>query len=122
VSFPAFLLTKLSRLRLAGGFAVNREEREGQDPDENIEAALLFAYDLFRFVRPETDLKFATVFYPNRTEGSRLRAEANLSLKYEITKDLDWVLAADDSFESGPATADAGKHDWGVMLSLAWEF
>jgi len=112
-----------SRLRLSGGLMVNREEREGQtDAETSFEAAAALSYDLFRFKHPETDLHFETIFFHNLSESERLRAEASVSLEYEIFNDFDWVLTAYDSYESDPVTADTERHDWGVFVSFAWDF
>jgi hypothetical protein len=112
-----------SRLRLAGGVAVNREKRE--DPagtETNLEAVALFSYDLYRFTNPKTDLKCFAVLYHNLSESERLRGEAKISLEHEIVKDFDWVLSAYDTYESDPVGDDPERHDWGVTASFAWDF
>jgi hypothetical protein len=111
-----------SRLRLASGLALNREEREGSHTEESIEGVAVISYDLFRFKTPEIDLSFQTVFYPNLSESERLRAESEFSLEFEVTKDFDWGVSAYDTYDSDPATAESEKHDWGVTTTISWDF
>jgi len=111
-----------SRLRLAGGIAVNQERRVALATEENVEGLAALSYDLYRFKAPELDLQTRLVLYPGITESGRLRGEATVRLSYEIFGDFDWSLEAYDTYESDPATADQENHDWGVQTSVAWDF
>ena len=51
-----------------------------------------------------------------------MRAEASISLEYEIVKDFDWVLSVYDTYESDPVGENAERHDWGIDVSFAWDF
>lgn len=73
-------------------------------------------------ILPELDLSTNLQIIPNLTDTGRVRAELDISLKWEIVEDLFWQLSFYDSYDSDPIVADAEKNDYGVSTSLGWAF
>ncbi len=115
--------TNSQSLELTGGLQVSRENVSGDESNEDtVEAFGSLTWDWFRYDTPELDLSTNFQVIPNLSDTGRVRAEVDITLKWEIVEDLFWQLSFYDSFDSDPITADAEKNDYGVNTSLGWEF
>lgn len=119
----SILQTNNTRLSLVGGLQVSRENVSGNELDEDtVEAFATLNWDWFRYDTPELDFSTELQVIPNLTDSGRVRAELDISMKWEIIEDLFWELAFYDSFDSDPVVLGAEENDYGVVTSLGWEF
>lgn len=115
--------TNSTTLQLSGGLQVSRENVSGAVSDEDtLEAFGSLVWDWFRYDTPELDLSTNLQLFPNLTDTGRVRAEFDVKLKWEIVEDLFWQLSFYDSYDSDPVIVDAEKNDYGINMSLGWEF
>jgi len=115
--------TNSSKLQLTGGLQVSRENVSSNDTDEDtVEAFGSLNWDWFRYDSPELDLSTNLQVYPNLTDTGRVRAELDITLKWEMVEDLFWQLSFYDSYDSDPVVIDAEKNDYGIITSLGYEF
>ncbi|MCH8250214.1 MAG: DUF481 domain-containing protein [Proteobacteria bacterium] len=118
-----FRQTNSSTLSLIGGLQVSRENVSGNELDEDtLEAFATLSWDWFRYDAPELDFSTELQIIPNLTDSGRVRAEFDVSMKWEMIEDLFWELAFYDSFDSDPVVLGAEENDYGVVTSLGWEF
>lgn len=117
------LQTNSSTVSLIGGLQVSRENVSGNVLDEDtLEAFATLNWDWFRYDTPELDFSTELQIIPNLTDSGRVRAELDISMKWEIVEDLFWELAFYDSFDSDPVVLGAEENDYGLVASLGWEF
>lgn len=117
------LQTNSSTVSLIGGLQVSRENVSGNELDEDtLEAFATLNWDWFRYDTPELDFSTELQIIPNLTDSGRVRAELDISMKWEIVEDLFWELAFYDSFDSDPVVLGAEENDYGLVASLGWEF
>jgi len=115
--------TNSTTLQLSGGLQFSRENLSGSVSDEETwEAFGSLNWDWFRYDTPELDFSTNLQLIPNLTDTGRVRAELDVTLKWEIIEDLFWQLSLYDSYDSDPVVLDAEKNDYGVNTSLGWEF
>lgn len=115
--------TNTSTLSLVGGLQVSRENVAGDLEDEDtLEAVATLTWDWFRYDTPELDFSTKLEVIPNLTDTGRVRAEFDVSMKWEMVEDLFWELEFYDSFDSDPVVQGAEENDYGVITSLGWEF
>ena len=115
--------TNSSTLSLTGGLQLSRENVAGNLADEDtLEAFATLSWDWFRYDTPELDLSTNLQVIPNLTDSGRVRAELEVSLRWEMIADLFWQLEFYDSYDSDPVVEGAEENDYGVITSLGWEF
>lgn len=115
--------TNSSILSIVGGLQLSRENVSSNLEDEDtVEAFATLAWDWFRYDTPELDFSTELEIIPNLTDTGRIRAELDVSLRWELIEDLFWKLSFYDSFDSDPVVPGAEENDYGVITSLGWEF
>lgn len=115
--------TNSSTLSLVGGLQLSRENVSGNIEDEDtVEAFATVSWDWFRYDTPELDFSTELQVIPNLTDTGRVRAELDVSLKWEMIEDLFWQLEFYNTFDSDPVVQGAEENDYGVVTSLGWEF
>jgi len=115
--------TNSTTLSLTGGLQLSRENVAGNLEDEDtLEAFATLAWDWFRYDTPELDFSTNLQIIPNLTDTGRVRAELDVSMKWEMVEDLFWQLEFYDSYDSDPVVPGAEDNDYGVITSLGWEF
>ena len=116
------------RVLVESGLQFSRENlsvaEDGTDePDKDtVEAYFSLDWDWYRFDSPELDLSTSLDIIPNLTETGRVRAEFDISLRWEIIHDLFWQISVYDSYDSDPATDGAEQNDYGISTSLGFDF
>ncbi len=115
--------TNSANLLVEGGLQVSRENTAGGGSTEDtVEAYGTVAWDWFRYDSPELDLSTHLKVIPNLTETGRVRAEFDISLKWEMIDDLFWELSFYDNYDSDPVVSGAEKNDYGITTSLGYDF
>ena len=117
------LQTDHSYFVLEGGLKVTRENLVGEPDDvDSLESYGKFQWDWYRFDTPELDWSAEFELIPSLTERGRVRAQTNISLKWEIFRDLDWKMEIYDSYDNRPQSEGTPNNDYGVNTSLAYDF
>jgi hypothetical protein len=115
--------TNNTTLQLTGGVQLSRENvSAGVSDEDTVEAFGSLNWDWFRYDTPELDLSTNLQIFPNLSDSGRVRAEFDISLKWEMIEDLFWELSFYDSYDSDPVVLDAEKNDYGIVTSVGWEF
>lgn len=118
-----FLLRSNSRRAwVLAGIGVIREERAGVDQaQESLESAFGAHYELYRFDDPEIDIISELVVRPNLTDWGRLRSDANLTLRWNLWRDLNWDLSLYGSYDTSPDIGDAERGDYGIVTAVSYD-
>jgi hypothetical protein len=115
--------TNRTLLRLGAAVAANREVPVDGDTITNIELNFPFAYEVFTYDYPKTDLTVGLTAYPSLSDWGRFRFNSDLTLSRELfTSDFYVAFTLYDDYDSRPPTEDASKNDVGVTFSLGWKF
>ena len=124
--------TNRTELSLVGGLLATAENLDpvdtgggattGQSSTENLEAQFGIAFDRFIFDSPSMDLSTSLYVYPNLTESNRTRSQLDISLRWELIKDLYWDLSYYNSYDSKPPSGSESTSDYGIVTSVSWSF
>ena len=121
--FGSYLVqTDAQELGLLAGIAWSNEEFADGQTNESAELMLGISYDVFRFDTPKIDVSSRLVVFPSLTVSDRVRANAEISVRYEIISDLFAELRLTDSYDNKPQSAGAEKNDYSVITSLGYTF
>lgn len=66
-------------------------------------------------------LSTSLVAIPSISESGRVRAELDVTLKWEIIDDLYWQLSFQGSYDNEPPSVDASTTDYSVISGLAYD-
>ncbi len=120
----AFFPVPNQRIRAFTGIDLSEERFTGQSSSTGSEVILGATIDWFKFRSPELDLSSSLVLFPSITDLGRVRANFELSLRWEMFKDLFWRISLYDDFDSDAydsATGVTGKNnDYGIATSIGW--
>ena len=109
-------------LHIDGGLLYTQEEITGSlDKNDSQEAFLGLGWEVFRYDEPELDLSTSLVAIPSLSESGRVRAELDVTLKWEIIDDLYWQLSFQGSYDNEPPSVDASTTDYSVISGLAYD-
>ena len=115
------------RLRLYGGADVSEERFAGDSSQAGSELLLGGSIDWYKFRSPELDLSSSLRIFPSITSFGRVRANFDLSLRWEIYEDLFWNLTFYNDYDSD-ANEDVGidesssSNDYGITTSVGWSW
>lgn len=108
------------RLLGASGLQVLTERSSEGEEQDSVELFLSTKYSMWRFDTPELDLDFSFQLYPSVTETGRLRGDSDITLSWEIVKDLFWEISAYGTYDN---EAEGDKQiDYGVTTGLGWKY
>ena len=114
------------RLRLAAGLDVSEEAGREASSTTSSELVLNGSIDWYRFSSPELDLTSSVSIFPSLTEKGRVRAKADLRLRWEIYDDLFWDLTFYDDYDNQPTSGEnadgSGSNDYGITTGLGWSW
>ena len=115
--------TNYNSTNIESGLMVSKENLASEESDQDtLEAYVGLNWDWFRYDSPELDLSTSLQVIPNLTDWGRVRAELDISVKWEMIDDLFWQISLYDSFDSSPAVEDAEKNDYGIVTSIGYSF
>lgn len=119
----SFVQTYRQRFIGVAGLAVSRENPTGEDPvDTVVEAALGLGYAISSYDFPKTALSVTLETYPGINPSGSIRGTLNVSIRREIVRDFTLGLNGFDDFDSDPPDVEASKNDFGITLTIGWEF
>lgn len=108
------------RLMGSSGLQVLTERSSEGEEQESIELFLSTRYSMWRFDTPELDLDFSFQLYPSLTESGRLRGDSDITLSWEIVKDLFWEISAYGTYDN--EAQGEKQFDYGVTTGLGWNY
>jgi hypothetical protein len=112
-----------SELAIVGGAVGTAETLEGDvSSQENIEGLLGLDYSRYIFDDPTIDLSSRLTLYPSITDSGRTRAQLDISLRWEVIKNLFWDLKYYNTYDSDPPSGSLSTNDTGIVTSLGWSF
>ncbi|MDH5305246.1 MAG: DUF481 domain-containing protein [Gammaproteobacteria bacterium] len=115
--------TNNSELSVIGGLIGTSEQLTGETSSEqNLEGLLGMEYSRYVFDEPTVDLTTSLATFPSITDAGRLRAQFDISLKWEIIKDLYWDLSYYNTYDSDPPSGSLSTTDYGIVTSIGWSF
>ena len=117
-----FLQTDAQEFGLLVGLAWSNEDFADGQTNQSTELMVGASYDVFRFDSPKIDISGQVVVFPSITISGRVRANADLSVRYEIVKDLFAELRLTDSYDNKPQSIGAEMNDYSVITSLGYTF
>jgi hypothetical protein len=122
----SFFPSPNQRLRAFVGLGVNGERFEGNDTQTSLEGVFGGTVDWFDFGEPELDLNSTLVLFPSITETGRVRGSFDVSLRWELYKDLFWKLSLFDEYDSRPegrpTEPNPSNNDYGVTTGVGWSW
>jgi Protein of unknown function, DUF481 len=104
------------------GLRVNREKPLEGESTTNVEAAMGFRFDRFRYDFPKVDVYATVSTFASLTDWGRVRAELDVRLRREILRDFTVSLRVYESYDSRPITEGAAKNDYGGSFGIGWTF
>jgi hypothetical protein len=104
------------------GLAYSRENYQGLEPNDSVEAVFGTEFRIFRYDFPETDIGGGLMVLPSLTESGRVRAEGELNAKYEFVDDLYFEFRMYGSYDSDPPGDDTPTSDYGFVTSLGYKW
>lgn len=109
-------------LRGSIGLAAVEERASSGATDEEVEAVAGANYSFFTYDYPSTsvDVRFS-VFHGLSSDGG-LRAEADISVRREVWRDLYLSLSIYESYDADPIVTTAAENDWGMTTAIGWTF
>jgi hypothetical protein len=118
------ILTKTnhSRFVLGGGLKVSEENSvDVEGNTTSLEAYGKLMWDWFQYDSPEWDISTDFELIPSLTERGRVRYEFDTTIKWEIVRDFFWTIELYDNFDNQSQSADATRHDYGIITSITYD-
>jgi hypothetical protein len=106
-----------------GGLVLNQEKNS-----ENTSSGTLtelfgqLEFNFFRFTKPELSFNIAETIYYSLSQKGRIRNDAQLSLSWEIVKNLDITLSCYSNYDNQPPSENSRKFDLGTVMGVAYTF
>jgi hypothetical protein len=104
------------------GLAYARENFEDESPRNSIEVILGTQFSFFEYDTPKRSLDAGIAVFPSLTESGRVRAQADVTSRFEIVKDLFFDLSLYGAYDSDPGETAESNTDYGAVTSLGYSF
>ena len=114
--------TNHQEFALAAGLALAREDPQIGEKTDSVELMLGLDYEAFSFDDPDLDLSANFVVFPSLTVSGRVRAQANVRLRYELVSDLFIDFSLTESYDNKPQSAGAENNDYSITTSIGYDF
>ena len=88
----------------------------------SIEGLMQIDYRIFRFNKPDIDIRSSLSYYPSFTSWGRNRIEFDINAKLEIFHDFYFGLRLYDNYDSHPVDENAATNDWGITTSIGYSW
>ena len=108
------------QLIAAIGLQVNTEQDLAGKQQESLEGALKLEFNTWRFDPPELNLKLSVNLYPSLTDNGRLRGDSDLSLRWELYRDLFLDITTWGVYDN--RNIGDGDFDYGVSTGIGWDY
>jgi hypothetical protein len=113
--------TNSSQLALIAGLQLSQEWVTTQvESQTNLESFATIIFQTYRYDSPKHNISVGFDIYPNLTPLGRVRTEFDITLRWELVKELFWDLVFYHSYDSEPPSGSSS--DFGVVVSIGWEY
>ncbi len=110
-------------LVLLGGAVYVREEiTDSNGSDGTAETLMGVEYDKYSYDHPKHSLTVQLFTFRNITSPSRHRAQASVTLSWEVIRDFNVSIGVTDTYDSRPPTEIADRNDVSVVTSVGYTF
>ena len=109
-------------LSTLGGVMFTTELSAEDSITRSIEGLMQVDYRIFKFNKPDIDVRSSFSYYPSLTSWGRHRIDFSINAKFEIFNDFYFGLRLYDNFDSKPVDATAETNDWGVTTSIGYSW
>lgn len=121
LGFGHVIMHDNNNLFLGGVAATINEEQDLEGKGRlNSEGVLQVSYERFKVIGNSFNLATDISYYPSLTTTGRHRVDYNLQLLWEIIGDLKWNVTFKYSSDTKPASEDALKEDYSIVLGLSY--
>ena len=117
-----FIQSDVQELGLLAGVGWSNEDLQVGQTFSSTELIFGLTYDVFLFDSPKVDFSTQLIVFPSLTVSGRVRVNADVSLRYEIVKDLFAELSLTDQSDNKPWFGEVEKHDYTIITSLGYSF
>jgi hypothetical protein len=90
--------------------------------DYSTEAFIGARIDMFRYDVPKLDLTAQLVAIPSLTQSGRIRVGADITMNWEMVKDLYWQLSYSADYDNQPPGQSEPNDDYNLFSGLAYKF
>jgi hypothetical protein len=105
------------------GALVNQEKPyDSVNSSTNFEGVVSLSFVWHQYRHPKINISTNFDTYPSFSVSGRVRLEYDLSVKYEIVRDLYINLSIYDNYDSKPLGGGEALNDYGVVLSIGFTF
>jgi hypothetical protein len=104
------------------GLAGVRENFQKQDNRNSLEGVIGTQYSYFRYDTPKRSLDLGLAVFPSLTQSGRVRAEADVTSRFELVEDLFFDVSAYGSYDSEADPSAPSNTDYGLVTSLGYSF
>jgi putative salt-induced outer membrane protein YdiY len=117
------LQTESSRILGVVGFDAAQEwPAGGYGNRSSVEGVIGAEWRVFKFANPNIKLDSSLLLYPSVTDSPRLRSSLNITLTFKLTDRFALKFSENGMYDSRPPTAAAETSDYGVSISISYEF
>lgn len=88
----------------------------------SVEGIVHVDYRIFRFNKPDIDIRSSFSYYPSFTSWGRHRIDFEINAKLEIFNDFYFGLKLYDNFDNKPVDENAATNDWGITTSIGYSW
>ncbi|MCR9104367.1 MAG: DUF481 domain-containing protein [Gammaproteobacteria bacterium] len=120
--------TNYSELAVLGGVVGTAEalqqnsESTSSSKQENLEGLFGAEYSRYLYDHPKLDLSVAMSAFPSITDPGRLRSQLDISLRWEMIRDLFWDFSYYNTYDSDPPSGADSSSDYGVVTSIGYSY
>jgi hypothetical protein len=112
-----------NRLLFSGGLSYNQEQSiESGQFTGNLDALFGVIYKRFYHNTPKLSINANYLLYPGLSDWGRIRMQGDLSVSVEIFKDFNIGIVSYYSFDNHPPAGSLSNDDYGLMLTIGYEF
>jgi hypothetical protein len=111
-------------IAVTGGLIATREWDIGiEDSTDELEGFIELNGNYYVYDAPKVSFGSSLILYPGLTNWGSVRADLDLTLRWEFIKDLSFQLQLYGSYDNQPPEdTDSVKSDYGIVTSLVYEF
>jgi hypothetical protein len=117
------LVDNHNRLLFSGGLSYNQEQSvETNQYSGNLDALFGVIYKRFYRSTPKLSVDADYMIYPGITDWGRIRMQADMNVSVEIFKDFLTGMVFYYSFDNKPPEGSLSHDDYGLMITVGYEF
>ncbi len=117
-----FVLAPSTQVMGILGASLDQELSTSGNNDLLVEIPLGFEFNFFKFSKPNMQITSDNIFYTSLSQKGRIRYDMNTSFTWELIENFYITWTFYYSYDRKPPDPDAGKNDYGTVISLTYKF